>query len=1239
MLKKALLFLTTLSIIAVIFLIVSWKDAPENFTQKQEQEVIDLPDPEPMTRPAAAANAEKLSFGGANIPPGDSPHIVVYDRQGNAKIVFQSKSWRPRTENETEFDLTEPNARLLLPRGQLAMVSADKGRIAFQKTDGNNLKPQHGRFEGQVTIRIDRTDIEWRKNHPDQAEPEQHPDKIITITLDDVEFDLNFNWLKSQGPVRIESHEGILEGKGLTLLWDETNREVREVIIQEGHRAVLHLSDLMQLTGDKPTPEVVQADEEETLSPEQQEVIESIRGSASQPADGSTDEEIDEDAMAIIELAQRIDKDKEVSVKTYRISFYNDVLIEQRADDAVVKKIQARLLEIIRDFSTRELNTDRGGLAARPANRPATAESRPADVTEPDSHAEPPVDTPKQEVVLHWKGQLVIRPHDGENTDLQLQPGETILLAEGDPLVIEDRDKGSVTCRQLQYRDADNRITIRGGEGLPIHMKTEPARELVGADLFYLDPAAGVARIEGPGHLIDGSRSPGSDPTGLAGAEGDELRIEWQKSLELRFDKQQAQQAGPKSEYDFADVSPVSGNIAIRQVLVQGQPRFVSQGGSIAARDEIEVHFVPHKNNDVDDEEQPNPSRPDIAADKIYARGDVRMRKDDDRIACERLEVDMMIDELGNNLPQVGRAYGNVSAELFNGNNRLEITADEQLIAHFDSVPRKISDQEIAYYHEQARQNDIEEDSPQWQAMEQRLKNKRELILAEMNATGRVGVQAYEKRLFGLEQTLDLKAGFLDCRFAEGDSLERALVMGRDGQVAEVDTGDFYIRGPQIRLDLATESAEVPGAGLLRLYTKQDIDGRPLADPVPITVRWDEQMRLSGTEDVGIFTGNVHAASREITLDSRELRIDFTNTAKEPVDAVKASAPPSLPATAMLIALPLNAAARNPMLIDDAMTVVRRTAGRYNPSIDNATWENPGFGNRLRKRPAYIKAVGDAVLVSQNVEDARAKAGKGRISRWLADLDPRGPSDDDKRTVGQVRVNGPTIAINLEPMDEYFTVEGPGNLLIVDHRLPKGRRATRSVKDLSGSPFAPMTFGSVGPSHTLFRWQNSMTFLNNHNTAVFDHQVEMTHRSGYEMVLIDRILASTDLNEKAMESIESRRVDLSCESFYVQFDRRDAEKSADGSTPLSRAAMLKAFTAAGHVRLQADDRHAEGESIVYNNDQGIARLTGSAEHPPQIIEHDPDTGRVIPWSGKSLEWNFKTKKIRVTESSLLATGS
>ncbi|NLX12317.1 MAG: hypothetical protein GXY44_01505 [Phycisphaerales bacterium] len=305
-----------------------------------------------------------------------------------------------------------------------------------------------------------------------------------------------------------------------------------------------------------------------------------------------------------------------------------------------------------------------------------------------------------------------------------------------------------------------------------------------------------------------------------------------------------------------------------------------------------------------------------------------------------------------------------------------------------------------------------------------------------------------------------------------------------------------------------------------------------------------------------------------------------------------------------------------------------------------------GLGRRVRKRPVYIRLVGDAVVTSQTFRQAEDASSFGPIRRALTDVVLRRfpvvtPSPiervDPQRTLSLVRVAGPQIAVNVKTHEEYLMVEGAGNLLLLDYRIPQLKQDTTSSGDPFTDTLSPVSFGQSGPSQTLFSWRNSMTFLNNRNTALFEHGVEMVHVSGANMVRLENLRAVMDIEEQMLAQVESREVEMSCDKFLVEFDRLRRAGEA-GPSPLSRVTMLKGFEATGGVFMKADNRQAEGDIATYNNETGTVTLRGTPMNPPQIMEINPITGQAPIWTGQSLEWNMKTQTISVKGSSILAPG-
>ncbi len=1237
MLRKIILVLAAIALIAVAFIIVQWRDEPLRPTRRQTAPVLppirEMPDRTARSQPANAPRTDQtaFSFRDTDLLPGESPRIRVYDEKGNARIVVQSEQCRPISNDE--FHLSQPTARLLLPREQIAYVRADEGQVRVLRGDGLSMSPKSGWFRGHVCLFIDRSTADWRKAHPELAEPEQHPEKVVKIWLEgEVSFDMDFARLECKGPIRLQSKEGSIEGEGLLLEWDEVQRVIKRVVINRGEKATLRLTDLSDLRRADKVSSAPAADTEAASTP----IARAEKPSAQQTEDERKREIqfLEPDELAREEEAKRI--------RTYRISFQDNVLAEQREGIRLVSRIQANLLELLRDFSPKEMDPAIGLGTTRPA-----AETQPGETKErkTDDLTEPAVE---KTIVLRWSGPLVIEPTQEQpaaETDVQ----RTHLLARGDPVRVTDPKAGTATCHELEYHDETRQVWLRGTAAAPFVMQTRPEETLSG-EVFTLDWSSGIARVEGSGRL---RRHKPTTTEKTAGAEmpapanlfdqQDDVDIRWQSSAELHFGRSEAKEGEPAPS--FTEVSAIPAGTYIKRAVFLGNPSFAGQDQSIAAHEEIEVLFrEPH-------EMEGSSNAPGLVADRVLARGRVRMSKEQNSIGCERLDVNMTVDELGNNVPLIGHAYGAIAVDLTAGKNRLRIKADDDLVASFISRPKRITLEQIAQIETRARAQGYTPDSPEWKENETRLRNRREPAITRMVVKGNVAVQSFETRFIGRERELDLQSNYLECHFAEDDTLERAWVRGTDETPAHVDTGDFFIRGGQIRLDMPTESVEVPGAGLLRLETDRDLDGARLDETVPIVITWQKSMNLNGQQNIGIFSGDARATSRDITATGRDLRVEFENLPRPTALATRTPEPRQRVAAAMAVT---GMAGMVPLADFETLPTIAsfgRFAGPLFKNLRGKTEKAPvnRLTRRVRKRPLYIKLVGDAVVTSHTFRRPEEVASVGPIHRMLMDSvfgrlsSPAAmqPTDriDPQRTLSLVRVAGPQIAVNLRTHEEYLMVEGIGNLLILDYRLPQSRKdsAAGGADTLTGS-LSPVSFGDSGPSQTLFSWRNSMTFLNNRNAALFEHGVEMVHVSGANMVRLNNLQEIMNLDDEMLKGIESREVEMSCENFMVEFDRvrRSGES---GPSPLSRVTMLKGFEAKGGVVMKADERQAEGDIATYNNETGTVTLRGTALHPPQILQIDPKTGQAPLWTGQSLEWNMKSQTITVHGSSILAPGT
>jgi len=246
------------------------------------------------------------------------------------------------------------------------------------------------------------------------------------------------------------------------------------------------------------------------------------------------------------------------------------------------------------------------------------------------------------------------------------------------------------------------------------------------------------------------------------------------------------------------------------------------------------------------------------------------------------------------------------------------------------------------------------------------------------------------------------------------------------------------------------------------------------------------------------------------------------------------------------------------------------------------------------------------------------------------------------RLLSRIWLAGPQVRIDLD--ESQLLVEGQGNLLVEDYRIPQAGAARQAdSSNLLSANIVP-GLNRFGPSQTLFRWQNSMSFLNRQNIATFDHNVTMSHASGTQMAMFGQLASALKLDEATRKRLTSRAATLTCDNLVAQFETvRSRDTDRDSPSPLSRATNLKAFWARRNVSLVDREakvqRSADGSLIYYDGQSGDARITGTNQQPAVIKVDDPQTGRsIVYWQGQEVTWNLNTDEIRTEKSQVLAPG-
>lgn len=1256
MFRKIILGIATLALVGVAFAIYVWREEPGPITRKRV--LTESRRRDPVTTQPSASQPAAFSFQtkdqSVRVSPGQGPRYRDYDpRTGEARIVVEAKEILPIRENE--FSLPEPRARVLLPGGQLAYVRADMGQIKVASGDSKNLVPKSGWFKGNVEILIDRSKPEWRREHPDQAAPEQHPDAVVKIWLDDARFDMDLARLESDGNVIVQSPQATIEGKGLELAWNEADRRLRKLRIVTGKRAVIYNAGLGEFGV---LPGETQPAGAEGSAPEGDTLLALAPPAASQPALAATEEETPATAPAgqIGFLDPDDARPRPDRVDTYELVFRDNVSVRQINGLKTVASLKAEVLTLLRDFGRDERDAVQYTSSADGSGRVATTASAPADVK---TKKAPRLGDTESTVEIAWTGEVLVEPLAPPSTQEaeQKKPKRTHVKAEGDPVEIVDARRGRIVCSSFEYHMETKQGWLTGSAQEPLVMNAGTDRKLVVEKSLFFDQKNGEVRIDGPGQMLQARRDQEAgeaairpalaamdSPTGTPS----EMQIAWRDAGQIVFEQSQ-----PKATEEKAGdgSSREKSGTYLKSAHFTGKVVAAGVGGRSIAADKLDVTFLPPRPNATGNSAIDSPlTGGDLVGgtdpDRIIAVGHVRMgqqrdhrqtreerrlqrhRDVNDSVECDRLEIEMARDDTGASYPRIGTAIGQVLArqrtQQYMGAIKVgsplvrDIRANDTIILEMASIPDPPSEERIAELRALAARQGITPDSEVWQRNEARLRNRRQLVNQRLTARGKVSATDRAQNLGGLSGET------LECTFDDEQKISKALLVGTEDAPAHVEQDTFHIRGQRLSLDMSTETVEVPGKGMLRFYSDQDIDGRPVEEKRPVVVTWQRDMWLRGSENVGLFQGEVRVTSENNVMEARELRLRF-----DPAAVATAPASATRPADEWLAG----------PLLD-----VIRSRPRERSSTSLAM--------QRERKLSRVDAFGEVVIVSSSYRPPSETLG-GRLDRFISDRTPKilrrpatAPAEPDRiALLSRIRLAGPQVRIDLADMQ--LLVEGKGSLLVEDYRLPKSggmRSRAQGPEALLTSSVVPGV-DSLGPSQTLFTWENSMSFLSRDNVATFDRNVAMVHQAGTAMAGFNQIEALRGLDESAKKRLTSRVAGLTCGNLVAQFETARSREGKTGPSPLSAATGLKAFWARrGDANVRLVDREAkvhrvaEGSLMYYDGQTNEARITGSEQLPAVVQAIDPKTGNPLNWRGQEVTWNLKTGEVRLEKSQILAPG-
>jgi len=605
-----------------------------------------------------------------------------------------------------------------------------------------------------------------------------------------------------------------------------------------------------------------------------------------------------------------------------------------------------------------------------------------------------------------------------------------------------------------------------------------------------------------------------------------------------------------------------TGTTTTRELRMLDQAKFVGgvrmkQDGRRLSAQDLTLDFAPSEGK----------HRRHQRIERMQGAGGVVLAEGDDQLVCRELDTLLTVDARGKPVPLSATAQGDVVAT--QGERTIE--AREKLIVDFElvSLPPPPFDLMKAYAAAAAAGMDVEQID--WDARRR---------AHEAGLRPKAGVRRLQGfggvRVVDPTQGLDLSAEELDCNVVNGREIEVATIKGAEGKPASVHLGSFTVTGQPVRLNEPDQWAEVPGPGHLTFRSYKDLDGRRLAEPIPIAVTWEEGMKYRGRENWASFAGNVHAASEnETEFDCRKLVIEF--------DDVQPPEEGEAPSTDWWIFQEL------------ADQLAREGQGGPAPWEDSANFS---------KEPAHIVATGGVTAKGADYDEVTGEL-KSRA-----------------------RIQGPKLSVNLRQEVSKMLIEGEGDLLLEDFRPADEQQANqRSDPGFSLDAVA-------GPSKTLIVWQEFMWYDFSIHQARFQREVEFKHFSGIGLQRLAGGSADTSPGRG-----EGRATFLDCDTLTADFMGGSQADETD-QTRFGRmsGARLKQFQASGDVRLidEIVGFWAVADVLTFERARGLLTLEGRQRVPAEIVLQQPGK---LPYSAKSISISYDIPSGRIESRGFSTHGS
>ena len=670
--------------------------------------------------------------------------------------------------------------------------------------------------------------------------------------------------------------------------------------------------------------------------------------------------------------------------------------------------------------------------------------------------------------------------------DVRCAASASSIVAYGSPAIVETAD-GYASCRRMSYDPQDRAVDLRGSVETPVVIVLEGQGVITGVAVRTEEIDDRLLfHVTGPGLLVQATAFVPPED-GHSAAEKASPTVSFTGKLDVF------------ARYVTRTAIDLSTGITRRRERVMERAVFTGgvqmrDGRTGLDADRLELGF----------RRRGLGSKSTQSVETVSARGHVVLTDGMDRITCREIDVEMRPGPGDRLLVRSATARGDVVAT----QGSRVVKARDKLVVDFKTSPEGTSTR-----------------------------------VHRLRAFGDVSVR-------DPVQQLEIDAHELDCTIENEKQIDKALILGDKNRPASLVFETLSVSGQKISFDAPQERADVPGAGRLSFMTDRGLDGRRVSPPVPVVVTWTDSMSYRGLENRAVFSGDVHATSRNtITYDSDELVVEFDDASPfvEPLPPVS-----DFPKFQAFVDLILN----EPRPVG---TVRRNVTQRQ----------------RFGKEPTRILAT-------------------GRVVAMISEVDPQ-----TGRITSRSRIAGPKLWVNLRPEVSKMQIEGAGTLLIEDLRPARvGDPAAMTTVSLFGAT------EDSGPSKTLIEWKDLMWYDFARNQTRFNGDVSLKHFSGSELTRIHR-----GLPPGSTGSAHGRATFLTSDALTVDFqtDETRAQRSNGRRVGGLSAGRLKQFQAFGSVVLQdeVEGLSVTADRIVFWNDRDLLGIYGNSEAKAHIVMRRP----------------------------------